>query len=669
MLKQRKKLSILIAIVFVLSLATPLASAQGVSASQAASAAELVLQMGGAASVQYALIEGDEITLSAHAGVYSLTESAELTADNLYGIGSVSKTYTATAVMTLVEDGLVNLDTPVVSYIPEFTMADERFAQITVRMLLNHSSGLWGSSHNGGFLFEDTDTSAKDELLERLSTQTLKADPGAYSVYCNDGFTLAEILVERVSGKDFTSYLREAVLEPAGLESTYTPQDEFDTGLISKAYYPANTTALPQETLGIIGTGGIYASAEDLASFGSVFYTDSVLSQASIDAMSAPEYLNGMWHGEEENSISYGLGFDNVELYPFNSSGIQVLVKGGDTLNYHASLMILPEYGMAAAVVSSGGASIYNQLLAARILIDALAARGVTVDENVYPLPEAEPADIPESELEKAGVYGMMGGTIQIDITDEGMTMMGMQLKYYNDGSYRDDDGAMMFKLVEEDNGRVYLYQKAYMQIPGFPPLVTSDYAAELLTANETADSYWDAWEQINGLYFFMLNEGYTSQLYLYQPFTTVPVERDELGYIYGLKIADSAHAVPVVQTPGAGSRDYQSLTVIRSQTGTYLMANDYLMLGGNDISTVYSGTNARCTIQADGYARWYSVGGSSGKQMTVASPETSNFYIYDASGIVVASSIFGDTGCTLPEGGYMVFLGDAGDQFLITIG
>ena len=125
----------------------------------------------------------------------------------------MSKTYTAAAVLKLVDEGKVELDAPVTAYLPDFTMADGRYTDITVRMLLNHSSGLPGSTIANGFLLNDPDTLAADTLLEELSGQTLKAEPGAFSVYCNDGFTLAELVVEAVSGMDFDDYMRQAILE------------------------------------------------------------------------------------------------------------------------------------------------------------------------------------------------------------------------------------------------------------------------------------------------------------------------------------------------------------------------------------------------------------------------------------------------------------------------
>ena len=95
--------------------------------------AQTAMEYGGATSVQYALWKDGEIVLTGSAGVYSLTENRLLTDDILYGAGSISKVYTAAAMMLLVEDGRVELDEPVTTYLPDFTMADERYQDITVQ--------------------------------------------------------------------------------------------------------------------------------------------------------------------------------------------------------------------------------------------------------------------------------------------------------------------------------------------------------------------------------------------------------------------------------------------------------------------------------------------------------------------------------------------------------
>lgn len=81
-------------------------------------------------------------------------------------------------------------------------------------MLLNHSCGLRGTGSPNDSLFEDNDPYAHDTILQTLSDQTLKSDPGAFSVYCNSGFTLAEIQVERVSGMSFTTFIHQNFTDP-----------------------------------------------------------------------------------------------------------------------------------------------------------------------------------------------------------------------------------------------------------------------------------------------------------------------------------------------------------------------------------------------------------------------------------------------------------------------
>ena len=392
-MKLYKRLSALaLTLILSLSLAVPALAVSDSQTLSAQTAAQAASTLGGAVSVQYALWQDGEIVLTGHTGTFSKTENRVLMDSDLYGIGSVSKIYTTVAVMQLAEDGKLSLDAPVTRYLKDFKMADPRYRDITVRMLLNHSSGLMGSTFDSALLFDDSDPSATDQLLERLSTQRLKADPGAYSVYCNDGFTLAELVVESVSGMDFMDYVDRYILEPADLESTFAPASDFDTDRLARIYQGTDTRALPRDCLNAVGAGGMYASASDLAAFGGALTDTTLLSQSSLDAMAYPEYSRGIGPEDTLDALSFGLGWDAVEWFPFSQSGIQTLVKGGDTLYYHAGLIVIPEYDMAAAVVSSGGTSTYNELTATRLLIDALGAEGVSVDETVPTLPAASPA-------------------------------------------------------------------------------------------------------------------------------------------------------------------------------------------------------------------------------------------------------------------------------------
>ncbi len=422
--------ALVLALLLAVSLAVPAAAAEPQAAAAdlqttADTAAAYAAQYGGAQSLQYALWQDGEIVLTGEAGTFSRSENRLMTGDELYGIGSVSKIYTTVAVMQLAEDGKVSLDAPVTRYLPDFKMADERYRDITVRMLLNHSSGILGTGLSDAMLFGEASTRAHDTLLEKLSTQRLAADPGAFSVYCNDGFSLAELVVEAVTDMDFMDYVDEHILAPLDLDRTFAPGGDFDANDLAPIYRGTDPRALPQDALNAIGAGGIYATASDLASFGGALTGTELLRQSSLDAMAYPEYSRGLWpESGEPDSLAYGLGWDNMEWYPFCQSDIQALVKGGDTLYYHAGLVVLPEYDMAAAVVSSGGVSTYDQLAANQILIAALAEEGVTVDQTVKALPAAESAAMPAEQLENAGYYGSTSAQYQVDIQADGTLTM-----------------------------------------------------------------------------------------------------------------------------------------------------------------------------------------------------------------------------------------------------
>lgn len=148
-MKGRPILSALLAGALVLStLGAPALAAEPAETRQEAArhAAELAMSYGGADSVQYALWEDGEITLSGSVGTYSRTEDRALTEEDLYGIGSVSKMYITAAVLALCEEGELSLEDPVAQVLPGFTMADERYSQITVEMLLDHSAGFMGTA-------------------------------------------------------------------------------------------------------------------------------------------------------------------------------------------------------------------------------------------------------------------------------------------------------------------------------------------------------------------------------------------------------------------------------------------------------------------------------------------------------------------------------------------
>ena len=161
-------------------------------------------------------VDGQE-TYACH-GVTSVDNPLPVDQDTLYVLGSVTKTYTATALMRLVAEGRVELDAPVRRYVPELRLADEQAAaEVTVLNLLNHTSGLdWRI---------DVDTGEGDDALARevakLAELKLVAPPGARASYSQAGYNLAGRIVEKVTGLTYERAVASLLLEPLGLSHSF----------------------------------------------------------------------------------------------------------------------------------------------------------------------------------------------------------------------------------------------------------------------------------------------------------------------------------------------------------------------------------------------------------------------------------------------------------------
>lgn len=690
-MKRKQWMAVLLTLVLTVTMSVPALAADTPSVEVAApsevshvpladaaqTACTAAMTYGAADSISWAVWEEGEITTSG--SLHEQRDPAQESDGTVYGIGSVSKIFTTAAVMQLVDRHRISLDAPVTQYLPEFRMADPRYRQITVRMLLNHSSGLMGSSLENGLLFDDPDPVATDTLLERLSTQTLKADPGAYSVYCNDGFTLAELVVEAVSGQDFMDYVREHILAPAGLEHVYAPADAPDAEL-APIYAGADPRPLPQDCLNVIGAGGMYATAEDLAAFGGILTENTVLSREMLDKTAAEEYARGIWPEDTLDSLAYGLGWDNVHWYPFCQSDIVALTKGGDTLYYHAALVVLPEYHMAAAVLTSGGLSTYNQLAATRILITALEEQGIDVDETIPALPDAQPAAMPADMMQNGGYYGATAAQYRVSVSKDGVLSLhtlnypalpDQVFTYYSDGSFRDTTGTVALRFVREDNGKTYLYQKGISPVPELSALPASNYLAVKLEENDIPETVQDVWDRVAMTSVLPVNEKYSSQVYLSLGGGSADTALATLiemvpGYIGSSRIVDETTARYTLQIPGTQGRDGQNWTLVETENGTWLQVNGSLYMPQELATDLYTGSGwAYTTVGEEGYARWYHIGDAAGSTMTVQMPEDAGFWVYDASGTVTASSVLWDeTSAVLPEGGMVVFAGDPGARF-----
>ena len=179
----------------------------------------------GVAGAAVGVWHGGREVFASH-GVTSVENPLPVTQHTLFLIASVTKTFTATAVMRLVADGKIALDAPVRRYVPELVLADERTAdQVTVLNLLNHTSGLdWGVIGDFG---EGDDALAR--YVSALAGLTLIAPPGTRASYSQAGFNLAGRIVEKVTGLTYEKAVASLVFSPAGLPGSFFDRDDVMT--------------------------------------------------------------------------------------------------------------------------------------------------------------------------------------------------------------------------------------------------------------------------------------------------------------------------------------------------------------------------------------------------------------------------------------------------------
>lgn len=253
----------------------------------------------------YAFMQNGKIVCADAIGIIDKINNQLITTDCTFNVCSISKIYCTVCIMQLVDEGLIQLEDKVSDILPEFTMKDKRYKDITVRMCLDHSSGLPGTQWKH---FSVSTTSKFDyysEVLNYLSNSTLKADPGTYSTYCNDGFTLAEMVVSKVRNMPYEDVLKKYITEKIGANSTNT------TYTIHSDYPLVSEGKKPKEYFPIQGAGGITTSMIDLCKFGQLFLEPNSIISEKSKALMAKSWGTTFLESDL-GAIDFGLGWDLV---------------------------------------------------------------------------------------------------------------------------------------------------------------------------------------------------------------------------------------------------------------------------------------------------------------------------------------------------------------------
>jgi CubicO group peptidase (beta-lactamase class C family) len=373
-----------------LLLTVPSATAQQLTPAERAridSAAQAVLAATGAPSASIAVVRGGELVLEQAYGQGRVGTPA--TPAMRYAIGSVSKQFTATAILLLAEDGKLSLDDKVSRWFPRLTRASD----ISLRNLLSMTSGyqdFWPQDYVFTAMQSGTTAAA---IMQRWAAQPLDFEPGSAWQYSNTNYTIAAAVVERVSGMPFMDFLRQRVLNRVGL----TTVADFDAGPLAAGdagpflrHGPGPLREAPKEGLHwLFGAGQLAMTAHDLATWDLSIINQSLLKPQSYRALESTMLLtNGV-------STGYGLGI-NVGM----AGGRRRLSHGGAVSGYTTTNVVYPDDKAAVVVFTNiypGGGGASGQL-ASRIAGIVLAS--------------VDTAEAGAAALARQAYHGFAGGTI-----------------------------------------------------------------------------------------------------------------------------------------------------------------------------------------------------------------------------------------------------------------
>lgn len=631
--------------------------------------------------------------------------TAETTAsqDRIYCIASVSKMYSALAVMQLVDEGKVELDAPVTKYLPDFRMNDERYKDITVRMLMNHTSGISMGLMTNDYLYDDVDSFVHDNTFDIVSRLRFNAAPGEYACYNNMGFELMEHIVENVSGMSYTDYVRNNIASKIGADHTGTAWSLYtgDTGGTQVSLYRGSLPIeYPYEMAA--GAGGIYATAPDVANFGSAFFTgnDVLLSDDAKTQMST------RWNDDAKYE-SYGLGWDFVEQVRYEKENIKVMGKGGDVAHMHSCLLVAPDEQISAAVLTAGNdsSSQYAGLMAFALMDVVLEERGKAVGDLNPPEPEIMDI-IPDQYKKYEGLYCIGGlysnGICRITFDDTTMYKEDLgtdnsspeRYRYTGDGGFVkvNDSGRMTSDreiiYFEEKDGGIYIRTDMFTVYPGlgiYQGLVGNAdgmYTGEKMEENPVPLSVQQSWDELSQTVFVTYNEKWTSQNYETSLFNRVVTDQAFPGYILvknsiGLtkveKMIDEDHAVFFTTIPSSANRDLFDIEITRQTYADGTLAASFDLSNGArcrsaDSLPMFTADISEIPLHSS-EAAWYRIGEDmSGKSIAVERPDNSAVLVYNKFRELLYSTHVKDAASTidLPPDGYIAFIGETGNSVKI---
>lgn len=364
-----------------------------------------------------------------YAGMASVKDKVELSADSRFRIGSITKTFTAVLIMQLVEQNKISLDDTLRKY---FTERFQNSGKITLRHLLQHRSGIPNFTNQPAYMNYMTRPQKPETMLKRVLTLDSEFEPGSEHRYSNSNYLLLGLIIEIVYGKPFAEVVAEKITKPLGLNNTYYGNSINIEENEALSYRFGGQWVLQPETHMTVphAAGAMVATAKDTAKFMEALFTGKLVSDTSLKAMM---------------ELKDGYGFGLFAL-PFHAHTFYGHNGGIDGFVSAAGFNMAD--GISYAILSNGVNFSFDQAL-------------IAIASSVYGLPfeipdlSAKPVTLPVDKLKMAeGEYVSANHPLDIKMFVSGGELLtqasgqgSFPLTPYSDTEFRFDPAGIIIKF------------------------------------------------------------------------------------------------------------------------------------------------------------------------------------------------------------------------------
>jgi len=273
-----------------------------------------------------AVVKEGRIVKAKGYGFANLELRAPAKPNTLYGLGSISKQFTATSIMLLVELAQIGLDIKIAHYLDGLP---NEWTGVTVRHLLSHTSGLKEEVWTGGIVEFDRHEHRQEEII-KTAFGPLKFEPGDKFAYSNVGYRLLGMIIEKASGQSYWKFLDEHIFKPLGMNATRNSDPKTIIPNRAKGYGRSGDSYVnrdPVTASSAFSEGALMSSVLDMAKWDAALYSTKILKKSSLKKMWTPIKLN------DGTPVPYGFGWEIADI-----NGHTQIGHGGGLPGFVASI-------------------------------------------------------------------------------------------------------------------------------------------------------------------------------------------------------------------------------------------------------------------------------------------------------------------------------------------